>query len=265
MLTDEPNDAVPELQAHVPPLEVGEQVMARHEQDDDEDYLFNSSTDTSAPLNQSDTEAFKIRLANSAGLREKAGLLIKKMYEWRGYDVDSPMKEEPHVINLVAETDGHAVATMTLRFDRPERKLPADENFAAELDALRAEGRRLCEPSKLAIDDNAPKRVFAALIHISYMYTNNIYEYSDYIIEVNPRHVMFYRRMLGFKPLGAERMCDRVNAPAVLLRLELSYMKEQIQQFGGLYEKHGKNKTYYPYMFPPKDEPGITGRLKNNH
>jgi hypothetical protein len=74
---------------------------------------------------------------------------------------------------------------------------------------------------------------------------------------------MFYRRMLGFKPLGAERMCTRVNAPAVLLRLELSYMKEQIQQFGGLYEKHGKNNTFYPYMFPPKDEPGITGRLRN--
>ncbi|MGI4848105.1 MAG: N-acyl amino acid synthase FeeM domain-containing protein [Janthinobacterium lividum] len=264
MLNAEPTIAAEEGHANVPPLVVAEQVIEQQSRDDHESGdLFNSKGENDGKTNQSDLEAFRIRLANSAGLREKAGLLIKKRYEWRGYDVDSPMVEEPDVINLIAITDDKAVGTMTLRLDRPDRLLPADENFPDELKVLREQGRRLSEPSKLAIDENTPKRVFAALIHIMYMYTKNIHDFTDWVIEVNPRHVMFYRRMLGFKPLGSERMCTRVNAPAVLLRLEMSYMQEQIQQFGGLYEMHGKSSTFYHFMFPPKDEPGITGRLRN--
>jgi hypothetical protein len=75
---------------------------------------------------------------------------------------------------------------------------------------------------KLAID-KVSKRVFAALIHISYIYAHNIHGYTDYVIEVNPRHVMFYKRMLGFRDFGGKRECTRVGAPAVLLRLELDY------------------------------------------
>ena len=41
----------------------------------------------------------------------------------------------------------------------------------------------------------------------------------DYVvIEVNPRHVRYYERMLGFEVIGPERMNPRVEAPAVLLR-----------------------------------------------
>ncbi|MDB5841191.1 MAG: long-chain N-acyl amino acid synthase [Herminiimonas sp.] len=218
---------------------------------------------------------FTIRLANSAGLREKASLLIRQRYGWRGYSVDSPLQEAPNAISLVAEAGGETVATITLRYDThgngfagsefPETGLPADENFHDQLQELRTRGRRMCEASRLAIAENVPKRVFAALIHIAYMYTNNIHHYTDFIIEVNPRHVMFYRKMLGFRTLGEERMCSRVNAPAVLMRLELTYMTKQIQQFAGMYETHGKNRTFYPYFFPLKDELGITGRLRNHN
>lgn len=57
------------------------------------------------------------------------------------------------------------------------------------------------------------------------------------MIEVNPRHVEFYRRMLGFEMFGAERLCNRVNAPAVLLRLDLSYARQQIEKLGGLSQR----------------------------
>ncbi len=56
--------------------------------------------------------------------------------------------------------------------------LPADENFEDKLDELRAQGRRLSEPSRLAMDDNVPQRVFASLIHISYIYAQQ-YLWSD--------------------------------------------------------------------------------------
>jgi len=208
-----------------------------------------------------DSQLFHIRMANSAGRRKAAGLLIQKMYGWRGYEVDAHDQHAPNRITLYAESEGETVGTMSLCLDDAEAGLPADENFRDKLDGLRAQGRRLCEPSRLAIDKHVSKRVFASLIHISYIYAHNIHGYTDYVIEVNPRHVMFYKRMLGFSDFGGERHCSRVDAPAVLLRLELSYMGEQIEKHGGLMEQRGGVRSFYPFFFPPGDEPGITARL----
>jgi hypothetical protein len=209
-----------------------------------------------------DQQRFNIRMANSRGRREAASLLIKKMYGWRGYSVDPGASHTLNKITLFAETEGATVGTMTLCLD-DAAGLPADENFRDKLDGLREQGRRLCEPSRLAIDKGVTKRVFAALIHISYIYAHNIHGYSDYVIEVNPRHVVFYKRMLGFQDFGGERPCTRVGAPAVLLRLDLAYMGEQIRKYGGLMELHGGERSFYPYFFPTWDEPGITERLKD--
>ena len=208
-----------------------------------------------------DQQIFHIRMANSQGRREAASLLLKKMYGWRGYEVDPAVQHAINKITLFAETGGQTVGTMSLCLDGHEAGLPADENFRSELDGLREQQRRLCEPSRLAIDKGMSKRVFAALIHISYIYAHNIHHYTDYVIEVNPRHVMFYKRMLGFKDFGSERPCTRVGAPAVLLRLELDYMGEQIRRFGGLMEQQTSERSFYPYFFPTWDEPGITSRL----
>ncbi|MYM88723.1 long-chain N-acyl amino acid synthase [Rugamonas sp. FT82W] len=210
-----------------------------------------------------DQQIFHIRMANSQGRREAASLLLKKMYGWRGYSVDPNAPHALNKITLYAETGGQTVGTMSLCLDSDEVGLPADENFRDKLDDLRAQHRRLCEPSRLAIDKGVSKRVFAALIHISYIYAHNIHGYTDYVIEVNPRHVMFYKRMLGFRDFGGERPCTRVGAPAVLLRLELDYMGEQIRKFGGLMEQQTTERSFYPYFFPTWDEPGITGRLIN--
>jgi hypothetical protein len=207
-----------------------------------------------------DEQSFKIRLANSERRREAAGLLIKKMYSWRGYEVDAPVKQCPDRITLIAESDGHAVGTMTICFD-DDTGLPADENFRDKLEELRVQGRRLCEPSRLAMDANVPKRVFASMIHISYIYAHLLHGFTDYVIEVNPRHVNFYTKMLGFHQICEERTCTRVNAPGVLLRLELPYMTEQITKFGGLFERHGAERSFYPYFLSKRDEVGIARRL----
>lgn len=207
-----------------------------------------------------DVQVFHIRMANSAGRREAASLLIRKMYGWRGYAIDAAVQHETNKITLYAETGGITVGTMSLCLDL-DVGLPADENFGDKLDELRAQNRRLCEPSRLAIDKGVTKRVFASLIHISYIYAHNIHGFTDYVIEVNPRHVMFYKRMLGFRDFGEERPCTRVGAPAVLLRLKLDYMGAQIRKFGGLMEQHGNERSFYPYFFPIWDEPGITDRL----
>ena len=210
---------------------------------------------------QLDHQLFHIRMAQTAGQRTAARLLLQKMYGWRGYELDAQDQHAPNRITLFAEGDGATVGTMSLCLDDPVAGLPADDNFRDKLDDLRARGCRLCEPSRLAIDRQVSKRVFASLIHISYIYAHNIHGYTDYVIEVNPRHVMFYKRMLGFRDFGGERHCSRVQAPAVLLRLELSHMAAQIARFGGQAEQRGGERSFYPFFFPPEDEPGITARL----
>jgi hypothetical protein len=67
--------------------------------------------------------------------------------------------------------------------------------------------------------------------------------------------------MLGFEPFGEEKICPRVNAPAVLLRLDLKQADEQIVLYGGMGAAAAGVKSIYPYFFSREDEAGITQRL----
>ncbi|MEN3277954.1 MAG: hypothetical protein V7631_3744 [Massilia sp.] len=206
------------------------------------------------------SRVFNVRLAISAERHADAGVLLRRMYAWRGYAVEAGAREDGNKVTLYAETGGELVGTMSLCLDR-HGMLPADEHFGDRLDILRSQGRRLCEPSRLAIDKGMSKRVFAALIHISYMYAHTLHGCTDYVIEVNPRHVAFYRHMLGFAEFGSERQCSRVGAPAVLLRLPLDYMGAQIAKWGGRPGQEAGERSFYPYFFPVAEEPGIAARL----
>jgi hypothetical protein len=224
--------------------------------------LIEEGTPDKLPLQPLDQQVFHIRLANSTGQREAASVLLQKRYGWRGYEVDAAVPHQPNRIMLAADSRGETVGTMSLCLDDPAIGLPADENFGDILSGLRQRGRQLCEPARLAIDRNVNMRVFAALIHISYVYAHNLHGCTDYVIEVNPRHVMFYKRMLGFHELAPERHCNRVGAPAVLLRLDLAYMRAQIAQHGGRMEADSKERSFYPFFFSAQDEAGITLRLR---
>lgn len=206
-----------------------------------------------------DQQVFNIRVALSAVRHADSGALVRRLYAWRGYAFQSG-EGAFDKMTLYAETGGELVGTMSLCLDRGDA-LPADEHFRDRLDVLRRAGRRLCEPSRLAIDAGMSKRVFAALIHISYLYARGLRGFTDYVIEVNPRHVAFYQRMLGFVDFGGERPCSRVGAPAVLLRLPLDQMGAQIRKWGGSFEQQAGERSFYPWFFAAWDEPGISARL----
>lgn len=205
-------------------------------------------------------QEFKVRLATTEDRRKSASLLIEKMYSWRGYDADA-LGQDPNKITLVAYQDDRVVGTLTLGLDSPAGMV-VDQLYKTEADALRAQGRKPCDITRLAIDqDIKSKSVLAALFHLSFIYGRNIHQATDFLIEVNPRHVLFYERMLGFVPFGDEKICPRVNAPAVLLRLDLAIADEQIVRYGGLGSSATGVKSIYPYFFSRDDELGITQRL----
>lgn len=205
-------------------------------------------------------QEFKVRLATSEDRRQAASLLIEKMYSWRGYEAN-PLGKDPNKITLVAYQDDKVVGTLTLGLDSPNGMV-VDQLYKTEADQLRAQGRKMCDVTKLAVDqDIKSKSVLGALFHLSVIYGRNIHHSTDFLIEVNPRHALFYQRMIGFVPIGEEKLCPRVNAPAVLLKLDLAYADEQVLKYGGLGAGVKGVKSIYPFWFSKEDELGITQRL----
>ena len=135
--------------------------------------------------------------------------------------------------------------------------------YRDEVDRVRYQGRSVCELTKLAVDQRqGSKRVLASLFHIAYIYGRILNQVTDVFIEVNPRHAPFYRRMLGFTQCGETRICPRVNAPAVLLRLQLDFVDQQISAFGGQVDLGPAERSLYPYFFSKHEESGIARRLR---
>ena len=81
------------------------------------------------------------------------------------------------------------------------------------------------------------------------------------VIEVNPRHVRYYERMLGFRVIAPARMNRSVNAPAVLLVADFSSIVRQIGEFGGQPDRAADERSLYPFFFSIPEEAGILSKL----
>lgn len=201
---------------------------------------------------------FKLRFAQRDETFNNASMLVQKRYAWRGFP-KAQLKKYPNRITILSFHQEKIVGTVTVGYDSEEGML-ADEIYKPEIDALRAQGRRVGELSKLAIDENiGSKQLLASLIHIAYLY-GVIHECTDAIIEIVPRHKAFYEKMLGFKQIGEERMNNRVHFTVLLMHLELDFMRQKIESLGGK-GKAAKDRSLYPYFFSAQDQEGILGRL----
>jgi hypothetical protein len=224
----------------------------------------NSST---PPLVDSEVgqRLFQIRMADEDGARSSAKILVNKMYSTRGYfSTGAPEAPPSNRITLLATDKDQTIGTMTLGYDGPEGLL-VDALFGAEMRALRDEGLKVCEFTKLAMDNADPTRdsktLLASLFHVAHMYSHFVMGCDRLVIEVNPRHVAFYRRMLRFVVIGPERLNTRVNAPAVLLSMDLNYGQTLIEKFAGHADLYPSERSLYPRFFNAKDEEGIRRRL----
>lgn len=206
-------------------------------------------------------QKFKIRLAHSQERVNSASLLIQQMYMSRGYDAPG-IQKVPNRITLMVSQDEAVIGTLTLGIDAGQG-LEADKNYKNEVNQLRAEGRKIFELTKFAVDHKrGSKRVLASLFHVAYIYGRFLHKRTDAIIEVTPKHAFFYKRLLGFEQFGEERLNSRVNTMGVLLRLDLDYMDQQIVLWGGKTDAAAqRERSLYPYFFSKDDETGITHRL----
>lgn len=187
------------------------------------------------------TPAVRASIATAAHELHAAADLVRRRYAWRGY---GDVSQGPacacacngceHRVTLIASDADAVIGTLTLGLDSPAGLL-VDDTYRDEVDALRAQGRHVCELTRFAVDADADSRaVLTSLFGLAYLLGRALNNATDVLVEVNPRHVGFYRRILGFCVASAEQVCARVKAPAVLLRLEVAALERRLVAMGCL-------------------------------
>ena len=208
-----------------------------------------------------------IRAADCDGERSSAHILVNRMYAARGYTTAAmPAQSNSNRITLVASDEGETVGTITVSFDGPQGLL-VDESFATEVGQLRAQGFVMCEFIKLAIDGVVrSKKVLASLMDAAFLCAREVRRCDKALIEVNPRHVRFYETMLGFEVLRRDRMNRRVNAPAVLMSLDLAFADEQVLEAHQHEDSAAAGKrSLYRHGFSPEERSGLVNRLRRSY
>jgi hypothetical protein len=183
-----------------------------------------------------DSQQIGLSVARSARDRQEAEELIFRQYSARGYSVAEPGSQPRRAgadarreSVIVARIGSTAVGTVTVGIDSPNGLLVDDGNRDV-IDPMRRRGMRLGEVVRLAVDQQFDsRRVLAALFNAAHgvMEANRL---DHVFIEVNPRHVGFYRRALCFEVEGEEKLCPRVGAPSLLLRMKVSNLTSKIGQ-----------------------------------
>lgn len=223
-----------------------------------------------APIYLLRSKVFRLRLADNAEGRNQASMLVRRRYAWRNYGDDHQIEGRPGTVTVTGSVNGHVVATLSLNIDVPGTGLLADATFTDVIDAYRGRGERLCECTKLAIDNgvDAPE-LLAPFFHLLYLHASVAHERTMCVIEVNPRHVALYRRKFHFMPVVSDsgkiiqRIAGRVGHPSVLMILPFSEIERSATAFGGkhyLYERHIE-RSYYPYFFSPREADGLRARI----
>ena len=204
---------------------------------------------------------FKIRVVNDSSCRSRASSLIQRRYAWRGYST-SPLKlDSSGRITLSACVEDTIVGTVTASLDSSAGMF-VERLYPGEVQAFRDEGRKLCEFTKLAVDESVRSNmVLARMFHVAFSYVFDLHQCTDLLIEVNPRHARFYQRMLGFQRAAVDRFDSEVNAPSVLLRLDLDHCATESARLGGSHTVGQAERSFYPYVFAPKEAAEIVGRL----
>lgn len=209
-------------------------------------------------------DKFRIKLAGSKDTHHHASVLIEKMYSWRGYAGSDDAGNAPNRITLNAVFQGSIYGTITVNVDSAIG-LACEAVYPDAVQLLRGQGRRLCEFGRFAVEQSVrSKRLLATLYHMVYIYAHRLHGCTDALIEVNPRHVAFYKRYLEFHVFGEERMCERVGAPAVLMRLDFDVTEKRIAEIGGRWRVLPEEKSFYKYFMGQSEEEAVVSRLSGN-
>jgi hypothetical protein len=206
-------------------------------------------------------DQFQIRLAGESW-RAKSNLLVERRYSSRGYKRDVLGASSGCESVTVQACNGDEVfGTVNVGFDS-KAGLACDALYKVEIDVFRKQGTIPAEFTRLAVEPECgSKEVLGCLFHVASLFAATTGRATDMFIEVNPRHVAFYRRMLNFVAAGDCKICPRVDAPAVLLHLEMAYVRQQIALCGG--HRGEAKRSLYPYFCSLEEEATLLRRMRD--
>jgi hypothetical protein len=180
-----------------------------------------------------DNAPLHIAVAKRAEQFAAARNLVRERYASRGYELEDPAharaesrhEHSSQEITFLVASGQTTVGTLTLGLDGAHG-LRAEEAYCDVIDQYRVAGCRVCELTRLALAERVDsKAVLASLFYLAHAVGRTAHDVTDVFIEVNPRHVAFYSRVLGFVVAAGEKFCERVRAPSVLLQLELEALE----------------------------------------
>jgi hypothetical protein len=195
---------------------------------------------------------------------QAACALLNERYGWRGYGSSHVIPTGVHQTTFTAEVDDSVVGTITLAVDS-DRGLNIDCTFGEEVDRIRKiKDAHICELTRFAFNGEVrSKEALAGLFNLAFIYGTAITQCTDLLIEVAPRHVSFYKAMLGFRRLGSLRPNENVGSPAQLMGLRVEEITRKIADLAGRAEP-ASSRSLYPYFYAPADELKIRRSLTLN-
>lgn len=178
--------------------------------------------------------------------------VLSRMYTKRGYVPPPKSCVRRTSATLIVEQHDSVVGTVAANWDASRLSCAVD--YPDVVSDLQARKRRICEFGRFAIDPSVRSRwVLGALFHSVVLLATHRAHATDFMIEVNPRHVGFYLRGLELTLVGGPRHCPRVDAPAVLLHGDLADIAEKIHH----YTQPGVGKqadNFYRYFLSPDEQ-----------
>jgi hypothetical protein len=204
----------------------------------------------------------RVAAADATDHLKAVNSLIHRRYAWRGYACKSAQAPgSGRGVTLHASDDDGNVGTITVGLDGPTG-LNTEGTFGPEVDAQRRVARRLCEFTRLAVESGrGGERVLSALFHGAYLFAHRQHACDIVLLEVNPRHVRYYERLLGAQVLGSERTNARVGAPAVLLGLAFAEVTRRLQA----QVPHTDGRSLFTRGLLPDEEQALMSHLRRLH
>lgn len=183
-------------------------------------------------------ENFEAEIACSDDEKSEVYQLAYQVYLSKGFvseNIDKKLiypydNNSDTVIFMIRNSAGKLLASATLVFNNNNLKLPCEKLFCDEIEMLTFGRKNNAEICRLVVDDSFrnQKKILISLFEAISYHVCNISEPEYLLIRVNPRHQIYYQKFFYFESFEEVKLCPMVNAPAVLMYLNISEYKKII-------------------------------------
>jgi len=216
---------------------------------------------------------WRVLVANTRELREKAFRLVYDVYIREGYELRFGRESglwctihhlHPDTTIFLAEKEGSLAGSVTVMPDS-RLGLPTDRIFPEPLADLRNAGRRLSEISSLVVTEEPggiPPELAMHLYRLAHLASLHLLKSTDIVASVMDRHRDFYSRFLLFDEVSeTPRLSPKTGQQVCYARLNLETMKERYEQ---RYARATGRRNLYRWFFQNEDEPDMVDWLRRS-